>query len=152
MSDLIKELWTNTNMLLRYVLSGFVVLFVGWAADDSHTVLEAMECSLGSPWPVLMLAPVLGFVLFSVHSVLCYSTYGFLAYRWANKSLRHGSWRQAWHEHLELFGKRLELITGHSANGAMGWRLSPAVDVSANSALPGIGFDSLHEKFSYVSE
>lgn len=111
MSELIKELWMDTNMLLRYVLSGFVVLLVAWAADDRHTVLKELADTAGSPWPVLLLAPVLGFVLFSVHTAICYPTYGFWAYWWGSN---HG-WKdrvKAKEEHLDVLIKRWEARVG----------------------------------------
>ena len=80
MSEPIKELWTDTNRLLRYFLSGFVILAVAWAADRNHTILADLQNTAGSPWPMLLLAPVLGVVLYSIHLVICFPGYGFLAY------------------------------------------------------------------------
>lgn len=105
MWDQAKEVWTDTNRLLRYVLSGFVVLAVAWAVDRPHTVLVHMEATAGSPWPILLLAPVFGVVLYSIHSVLCFPGYGFLAYWWGS-SHDWSARGKARSEHVELFGKR----------------------------------------------
>jgi|CXWL01.1.fsa_nt_gi hypothetical protein len=100
--DIVKSAFRNTGKLLRYVLSGFVVLAVAWAVDKDHSVLKDLSESAGSYWPVLLLAPVFGVCIYSAHLLVCWIGYFFWAYKWAlGKAAKEAndtlpSWSEAW--------------------------------------------------------
>ena len=95
------SLFDNVDRIARHVLSGFVALAVVWAIGDlgeNNCVLKAMKTSTGSWWPVLLLAPVIGCLVYAVHTAIYFTTWGYLLFWLAlrQKELRHNPSESIW--------------------------------------------------------